>query len=223
MNFDKDTLFPFLNNKNIPEFYKNIVKAWHVSHVICHPPNNIMDIKNEIIWGNRYILKAKTTTLFMKQWIDSGVIYIGDICNVKGFLQLDVLKTKIKAPNANLLHEFKIIVDSLPKHWRNCIKESNNCNWKKELNILKWNEEIYTQQNLHAINCKLVYSFLVQQKVIQPTESRGKTYWGLYFNLDKDYGWHLVWINQTIQLSNNLKLAEFNFKLLHNILRVVNF
>jgi hypothetical protein len=212
MTYDKDTLFPFLDNSNISEFYKNIVKSWHASHVVCNLPETLMEIKNEIIWGNRYIL-SKNATLHMKHWIKCDIVYIGDICNINGFLRADLLKAKFKEPNANFFHEFKIIIDSIPKVWRDLIKESTDLHWKKEHYFLKWNEQMYTLQELNNINCKLVYSFLVKQKA---TQANSECFWNHLFQ--KEIDWDTIWIDQTIKLTRHMKLAEFNFKILHIIL-----
>jgi hypothetical protein len=212
MSYDKETLFPFLNNSHISEFYKHIVKSWHTSHVVCNPPETLMEIKNEYIWGNRYIL-SKNSTLYMKHWIDSDILCIGDICNTNGFIRADLLKAKFKNPNANSIHEYKTILDSIPKAWRDHIKKSEDLHWEKGNYFLKWNGQMYTLQELNKVNCKLVYSFNVKQKA---TKAYTEIVWNRLFQ--KEIDWNTIWIDQTIKLTNHMKIAEFNFKILHCIL-----
>lgn len=212
MNFNSENIFPFMHDQYIPTFYKQMVINWHKSNVISHTPMSLIDIKNEIIWGNRHILCNNNCALFMKKWIDAGVIYIGDICNNIGFIATSTFKTKIKS--ASYIHEYKLILESIPKDWKICIRQNIENNFRqKQEDLFVWNNEIYTYQSIYKITSKTIYNYLLDEKA---TRAQSELYWELSF--DRVLNWQEIWLNQTKHLTNNMKLVEFNFKLLHNIL-----
>ena len=80
MNLDS---FKSLENeltKNIPGFYKELLKTWST----CRggggnkSPHNFRKIRKQIIWGNKYI-EYKGKCLVKVNWIKSGIIFINDI------------------------------------------------------------------------------------------------------------------------------------------------
>jgi hypothetical protein len=65
--------------KNIPAFYKELLKTW----ITCRgrenkSPHNFREIRKQIIRGNKYI-KYKGKCLVKVNWIKSGIIFINDI------------------------------------------------------------------------------------------------------------------------------------------------
>ena len=71
----------------------------------------------------------------------------------------------------------------------------------------------YFYRDLKNITCKYMYSYLIEKKTKEPSSEQS---WNLYFQTDVD--WSSVWIYQTTNLTGQMYLVEFNFKLLHNIL-----
>ena len=103
MNFETIASFPYLHLIHTPTFYKNVIKCWHKAHTLYNKPTSINEIRNEIIWGNRYILCNKTC-LFMQNWIKSGFIFIDDICDPNGFLPTKTIQDRLNIKN-NYLNE----------------------------------------------------------------------------------------------------------------------
>ena len=54
----------------INDFSKGGIRVTDIRSKLNYPPTNVFQIKNEIIWGNRYILN-NNKTLHMKRWIDA--------------------------------------------------------------------------------------------------------------------------------------------------------
>lgn len=210
MNFNTDLHFPFIHDSHLPIFYKHVIINWHKSNVCDTQATKLETIKNEVIWGNRYIL-SNNCTLFMKNWINSGFIFIGDICTVDGFMLLRDIYSKCTNKTAKFMLEYKIILDSIPKEWRHCIKNNIDEKWQHNDNIFKWNDKIYSYSSINNINCKSIYTFLIDEKT---TRAHCETGWELLFC--KDIDWRDIWLKQTIKLTPNMKLAEFNFKMIHN-------
>ena len=76
----------------------------------------------------------------MKRWIDAGITQIGDICDINGlllllaFITLEYIGEKVNT--ANIIHEYKLVLDCIPIRWRDCIKQIVDPNWQKESIIL---------------------------------------------------------------------------------------
>ena len=147
----------------------------------------------------------------MKRWIDADITHIGDICDINGFIKLQYLKEKLKT--ANVIHEYKLVLDSIPIRWRDCIKQTVDPNWQKDNLLFTWNNNKYIYQDLKNITCKHIYLFLIDKKAKQESSEQS---WNLYFQTNVD--WSSVWIYQTTNFTGHICLVEFNFKLLHNIL-----
>ena len=85
--------------------------------------------------------------------------------------------------------------------------------WQKDNLLFTWNNNKYIYRDLKNITCKYIYSFRIDKKAKQASSEQS---WNLYFQTNVD--WSSVWIYQTTNLTGNMCLTEFNFKLLHNIL-----
>ena len=211
MNFNQKCQFPYMETSKISLFYKEIVLSWHTSNIANFPVTGVSQIKNEIIWGNRFILNNNNKTLFMKRWIDAGITQIGDICDANGFITLQYLREKLNT--ATILLEYKLVLDCIPIRWRDCIKQIVDPDWQKNNLMFIWNYKKYNYHDLKQITCKYVYSILVEKKAEQASSEQ---LWSIYFQTNVD--WSCVWIEQTKYLTSHMRLVEFNFKLLHNIL-----
>ena len=133
------------------------------------------------------------------------------VFNTNGFITLQNLKEKLNT--ANVIHEYKLVLDSIPKRWRYCIKQIVDPNWKRDNLSFTWNDKKYSYHDLKNITCKCIYSFLLEKKAKQANSEQS---WNLYFQTNVD--WFSVWIYQTTNLTCHMRLVEFNFKILHNIL-----
>jgi hypothetical protein len=99
MNLDS---FKTLENeltKNIPAFYKELLKTWITCRGGGIKVHTILkkEIKKQIIWGNKYI-KYKGKCLVKANWIKSGIIFINDIldeyCHISEYKIIAKLRNK---------------------------------------------------------------------------------------------------------------------------------
>ena len=90
MNFESIASFPYLNSIHTPTFYKNVITCWHEAHTLYNKPTSINDIRNEISWGNRYIY-----CLLMPNWLNSGFIFIDDVCDSNSFLTMKTIQDRL--------------------------------------------------------------------------------------------------------------------------------
>ena len=211
MNFESSSVFPRLTLECSSEFYRKVVEFWHKSHTNYNYPVSVDDIKKEIIWGNKYII-CDRFCLFMKHWIDSDIIYIDDICNLKGFLKPNSIKQKL-VKKTNFLCEYYLILQSIPKRWRTALKQNENRKVFFDRNLISWNTNCYSVQSISKISSKIIYLSLVKDKV---TRCYCEQSWNRLF--EDDINWSSIWVNQTKHLTDNMKMAEFNYKILHQIL-----
>jgi hypothetical protein len=143
----------------------------------------------------------------MKHWIDSGVIYIDDIWNLKGILKPNSIKEKL-IKKTNFVCEYKLILQSIPKGWRTTLKNDVNRKVGIDRNLINWNTNCYSCQTISKKSSKIIYSILVKDKVTRCSCERS---WNLLF--DQDLNWSTIWVKQTKKLTPNMKM-----KILHQIL-----
>ena len=71
MNTDKEKHIPI----KLPMFYKEVITSWHECGGGKKTPQNVADIRKEIIWGNKHIL-CKGKSLYLKHWKNSNLILL---------------------------------------------------------------------------------------------------------------------------------------------------
>ena len=81
--FSKMNLNKSFIDKNIwpkiPQFYQELIKTWlSVGGGTTSYPKNYLDIRKQVIWGNKFI-KFEGKCLCFNSWIDSGLIFVNDI------------------------------------------------------------------------------------------------------------------------------------------------
>lgn len=77
MNAETVKQIPF----KLPEFYLNVVQCWHLCGGGCKTPQSAYEIRQEMIWGNKFI-QSKGKTLFFNNWRDSN--FIDDLLDETG-------------------------------------------------------------------------------------------------------------------------------------------
>ena len=86
----------------------------------------------------------------------------------------------------------------------------------RKRNFLYLNGKVYVlPKDLNCLTSKLFYDIFVQKRYIRPY---CEAMWNSSLTMYTPIQWRTIWINQTIAISYDRKLAGFNFKILHNIL-----
>jgi hypothetical protein len=197
--------------KNMPMFYKEVLVAYNKSKCI-NKDTFCKTILDQPIWANEYV-KAKDTgrnvkVLFYRNWINCNVLKIRNLKFVDGILDDQYLmriirnKTNIFSEISRLrqaLKPYKIYLGDhdpdndtcLPVFWRD----------SKPENVLP------------SAKSKMFYENIVSLKVERPIMER---HWIEVFN-DEEVNFKNMYTKKILCIKDK-KLAEFNFKVINNIL-----
>ncbi|MCP3887294.1 MAG: hypothetical protein GY702_00255, partial [Desulfobulbaceae bacterium] len=179
----------------IPPFYQEVILAF------CKANNNVINNKStffqQIIWGNNNFL-VNGTCLYSQSFIDSGFIFICDILNQDGHFKDDIF-TKLKCKH-HYLRVIEIIKLAL-----------------KPYKSFRFNDDAIIQYDKQTCDLtdkksKYFYSRIVKNKQRQ---SKAIRKWSEYFDIHVD--WTNVYAHK-IYTQLEMKIADFNYKMLHNII-----
>ena len=169
---------------------------------------NSKDILQETIWNNKYF-KNKGKTIYFKSWIKSGIRYVKDIFDRDGLKDINKIGRQL-CNKTNWLCEYAII----SKNFRNLIKyikpyEVEYINIKNKRLFHFHDKYSYIEDQ----KCKFFYEILVNDKFESP---RYHKYYEQKFEICQSY-WKNIY-HHKIKLALDKNIAEFNYKLLQNML-----
>ena len=198
--------------KKLPRFYK---EAW-LSYYSCRPKTEIQDLSpynflTSIIWGNKYF-QFKGKCLYFKNWINAGIVYVKDLFNYEGCFLSESDLLSILPVKRNWISEYSIIktvFSPLAKlfctetaHYIRIPKMTLFFNGKKMVNI-------------KHVKSTVFYNILVQNI---GTRHYMEKQWNLKFkNNYQKSDWQNVYLRKIKSIPCK-KIAEFNYKLLQNLL-----
>ena len=189
----KKKQFPRL--QSVPPFYQDVILGYCKSNI----PENISnksDLYNQILWGNRNLLVNKTS-LYSQSFVEAGYIYVKDVLEERGTLKSDIYDTL--TCKHHYMRTLSLIQTALKPY--------------KQIRYME--DEIEPNENDIDINgkkCKWFYTQIVKQKV---NSARTLRKWSNVFHFDIE--WKRVY-ERKMKNQFEVKIAEFNFKLLHEIL-----
>ncbi len=193
MSFTSLKQMPVMNT--VPKFYQEVMTSFCQSNMPSSISNKT-DLFNQILWGNRLVI-VNDKCLFDKYFIEAGYIYVKDVLQENGKFKQNIfqsLKTKVK---------YFRVIDLI----RCAIRPYKE---------LRFKEENITESKPHANNnnkaCKWFYTNIVKQKVKHAKCIRK---WNEFFKCD--YEWKIV-TERKIKSQFQVKISEFNYKMLNNIL-----
>ena len=195
-NFDDKVDFPDL--KYLSPFYKEVLTAFNQAFV-TDLEGFKQNLADQYIWGNKFVSVRKRYTkcvLFLRNWIRSGVNKIGDLKFVDGKLDTDFIFRKIRL-QTNILTEIFLCRDAL----------------------LPYQDELKTMlnSNENENQCKHTKSKPFYLRLKHQIMSNDETLPQLlqpYCSVDGV----IDVFTRKLLLEKEIKLKEFNFKLLHGIL-----
>ena len=195
-NFDDKVDFPDL--KYLSPFYKEVLTAFNQAFV-TDLEGFKQNLADQYIWGNKFVSVRKRNTkcvLFLRNWIRSGVNKIGDLKFLDGKLDTDFIFRKIRL-QTNILTEIFLCRDALLpyqdelKSMLNSNENENQCKHTKSKPFyLRLKHQIMSNDE-------------TLPQLLQP-----------YCNVDDV----INVFTRKLLLEKEIKLKEFNFKLLHGIL-----
>ena len=199
----------FCQIKKFPKYYQEIIKNW--SHELSCKPITPSAILSQFLWFNSQIV-INSESFFFTHLADKGTNFVRNLYNIDGKLKAwNIIKDEF---SLNEKHKFQWmqIVNSLPKQWKETIKQDNgNSNNLiiQDHHLIK-NHQILCLEKLES---KELYIIQLSTPSIKPTSQR-------YFeNLFEriDFDWANIYVMPRL-LTLDSRLRAFQYKILHNVL-----
>ena len=198
-NFDESVVFH--DSKRIPMFYQEVLNYYNKAH--CTDLKTFQtNIRNECIWANKYITaitRKKKTTLYLRNWIRSGVRYVSDLRFKSGVLDERYVYNLIQ-DKRNIYTEVLTVKNALLPY-KDKLRENNTCNVHSDNSDLLTTKQLYT---------KLLYKSSSDDLDIEEPSLFLSANFNNFNQLDA--------FHCKIFQEKEIKLKEFNFKMLHGIL-----
>ena len=208
MNFKCIEQFPALAGCNL--FYVNILIAFNKCKFIKSLREmNELEILSSPLWGNSNFAYANEC-IYFKEWINSNILYVKDLIDETGApksenIMFNVIRNKTK------------IIEQLYKYKNSVYKRLKN----KTLNIATFTQisdriTLLFHDKLHDVEKK-------KSKFFYLTQLGKNEHCKMESIYSREFGIHNtreIWKNvyrQKLKEIKEVKLKEFNFKLLHNI------
>ena len=122
MNIDKEKVIPI----KLPKFYQEVIFSWHSCGGGLKAPQSETEIRQQIIWGNKFI-QSKNKTLFYPNWHKSNINFIDDLLDNTGNLKSgqEIFFQLQGSCRSNWIIEYNTIVKSIPLSWKEKLKNTN--------------------------------------------------------------------------------------------------
>ena len=197
-NFDDSVLFSDI--EQLPPFYKAMLKCFNKAFVSDRPAfvNTIM---NQPLWGNKYItimIRRKKNVLFLRNWIRSGIRKVGDLVFINGTLDENDIHQKLISKQ-NMYSEIMIVKEALRPYQQHLIQMQNI---KMHRMALRKSRDFYR---------------IYLQQILDSSSESSRDYLNRYNVVRNDERYCRVFTNK-VKSEKEIKLKEFNFKILHGIL-----
>ena len=213
MNFDSDDTFPVI--KKVPEFYMQVLINYNKSKpdVTDSVRSNPGD---QIIWGNKAFLETtqngkKTSTLYFKYWIQSGLIYVKNLKFINGQLDENYIYNKVQN-KTNIYIEIHLLKKAMRPY-------------QQYLNQILFTEDLLDADiaNIQISNPTLSVTKHFYDKIISKfKQSASLNKWGEVLNMDISQEMKVQIFDRKVCKIKENKIKEFNYKVLHNILACNN-
>ncbi len=169
---------------------------------------NDSELLTQPIWLNRYF-KNKNSPIFIGNWIRSGIKFVKDLFNKDGTFITENQLQQILINRQNWIAEYSMVKKVI-------LEQTTDINTKLSCYInIKDNWTLLNKNNLISLKTQkssTYYSILVDQKF---TRNYMENTWERIFEIEIE--WHTVYKTKIWDLTDK-KLAEFNYKVISNIL-----
>ena len=153
------------------------------------------------LWGNNFItisINRKKIVLFLRNWIRSGIRNVGDIMFVNGIPDADYIYQKL-ACKENMYSEILMVMEALRPYQQ----------------VLKQFQEIYT--NIITLKKSRDLYNIYRDQLLNNKDDYAIGFLDRYSENEEDI-YNSVFTKKNLNLKQEIKLREFNFKMLHGIL-----
>ena len=104
----------------------------------------------------------------------------------------------------------------IPKQWKLALKDTRiDYLCRKRKFMLVYGKHFSLEGDLENLSSKFLYKNLLAPRITEPICEHS---WNGQLQLFSKSHWRIIWTNQTILLSQDRKLSDFNFKIIHRIL-----
>lgn len=184
------------------EFWKEVVCNYVESKTLyTHEMTNTTNFQNQLLFNNS-LITYKHKTLFFHTWTDKGIEQIKHIVhqNENRLLTLEELQEMIGTNRANVMIEYNILMNAIPKEWIRWIQAGERSENELECEARSYNKSpkeikiMLPEYNLTAMPC-------------------ATQFWKRKFNIDLD---KCAW-SRAREISKETRLLVLHWKILHNI------
>ena len=198
-------------SQKLPRFYVDVLLAYNK----CKKPLNFKTISNfnvltQPLWGNINFM-ANGKCLYFPEWIECNILYVRDLVDENGdFKKDDELHSMIENKR-NIMSQLFMIKKYVFQKFKTF--DLSNAQHVK-INTMPNIFYKYKYFDVIHVKSKFYYKCIISKKV-----SRGnmETIWSRKFNFDNSNTvWKSVYKQKIINM-DIAKLAEFNYKMLNNI------
>lgn len=196
--FNIDSSVNFNQLKPLPPFYREVFMSYN-SALTTEYETFKSNIQNEIIWGNKFITKTygkKKSVLYLRNWIRSGIVFVSHLRFNDGIVDEKYLYNIIQ-DKRNIYAEVSMVKAAL-QPYRESLRNMTHVNHLPEEQLL--------------VKSKQFYSLFVQMK------SNHIDRMSLFLLNRIGQFDEKECFNNKVWMEKEIKLKEFNFKLLHGIL-----
>ena len=168
MNLDNVNSIKNLKD-TMPEFYLRIIQSWiqYKNNINVKEPDNFRKIRQELIWGNKYI-KFQGKCLIYSTWINDNILFVNDLIDNSGEISQNFLLDKLTS-KGNWFAQYTKLKKANPDSWISKLKslDSRMTNVHTELTIklISKKGDNYKLQNLSSKN---IYKILFEYKKEKP-------------------------------------------------------
>ena len=210
MNFKSLNHFPVL--AKIPTFYQEIFIAFNkIKQIIPIHLTNSSELMEQPLFGNELFMNDHMC-LYMKHWIQSNILYVKDLVDENGIIICDNQLYGLIKQKHSILQDMYIIKNTIVKYLKNLdLQTAINVNIGKDIKVIVNNKRYIIKDQ----KSNFFYS-IVKNKVALRSDM--EAVWSKQFGFKNTASlWNSVY-TQKLKVFNDNKLAEFNFKVLHNII-----
>ena len=196
-NFDEHSVL-----KNMPEFYQEMLKAVvSLNNIIgLEPPQNATEVKNQQLWENRHIT-SNGKSMYFNNWLNSGYKTMNDIIVDNRLITPEELIPTLSKQQNGIIEYFALL-NAIPNEW-------------KGLNKVSVETDIITENGIFIKSkSSFYYRYFINNISTIPTSQEK---WEVEFN-NENMNWNKIWYDKVHSIKHNIKVAQFNYKLLHRIL-----
>ena len=192
--------------ENIPPFYQEMITSYNKAKLQSQS-NFVENILDQPLWGNTFITH-KHKTIWFKNWISSGILTLRDLKIQNEKLDQNHIYNTLKR-KTNFFSEFTIMREALSKF---TLPDNPGANGSKIPIFIDDKCAVYEMQSYKT---KFFYDKIIEN-VHEPPSSIH--YWNVNGPITLTHDIFKEACVNKIQCIKDKKLAETNFKILHNIL-----